>query len=323
MNERDCTPWINQGCGSRPGSRSPGSALRSRRKTPPHGRTGRCASSCRSRPAARSISSRARSASVMSRSIGQQVVVENRTGAGGTIGMDMAIKSAPDGYTVLITNDNAASAPHIMKLGYDYTKEMVPVMPSRAPAADPGGASLARRQLGRRTGRLREGQSGDGLCDLGRRHQPARDRRMVQAEAGIKLDHVPYRGAGQAINDLIAAHVKIAFLGPTALVPHYRRRHAAPARAIVGERARRRCRKCRPWRTRATRAWCSKPGMRHSFRPARRRRSSRDQRRDDRRRSRTRSCSRPSPRARSSRSAAARKSSASSRRRIRRNMRGW
>ncbi len=40
--------------------------------------------------------------------------------------------------------------------------------------------------------------------------------------AGIKLEHVPYRGAGQAINDLIAAHVKVAFLGPTALVPHYR-----------------------------------------------------------------------------------------------------
>ena len=39
---------------------------------------------------------------------------------------------------------------------------------------------------------------------------------------GLKLDHVPYRGAGQAINDLIAAHVKIAFLGPTALVPHYK-----------------------------------------------------------------------------------------------------
>ena len=50
----------------------------------------------------------------MSRAIGQQVVVENRTGAGGTIGMDLAMKSPPDGYTVLITNDNAASAPHIM-----------------------------------------------------------------------------------------------------------------------------------------------------------------------------------------------------------------
>jgi tripartite-type tricarboxylate transporter receptor subunit TctC len=55
----------------------------------------------------------------MSGSIGQQVVVENKTGAGGTIGMDTAMKSDPDGYTVLITNDNAASAPHIQILSYD------------------------------------------------------------------------------------------------------------------------------------------------------------------------------------------------------------
>src|SRR5258707_13796708 len=60
----------------------------------------------------------------MSGTIGQQIVVENRTGAGGVIGMDAAMKSDPDGYTVLITNDNAASAPHIANLSYDYTKEM-------------------------------------------------------------------------------------------------------------------------------------------------------------------------------------------------------
>ena len=64
---------------------------------------------------------------VLSRTLGQQIVVENRTGAGGTIGMDLAMKSPPDGYTVLITNDNAASAPHIMGLSYDYTKELTPV----------------------------------------------------------------------------------------------------------------------------------------------------------------------------------------------------
>src|SRR4029078_2312766 len=63
----------------------------------------------------------------MSTTLGQQVVVENRTGAGGTIGMDAAMKADPDGYTVLITNDNAASAPHIMPLSYDYTKELMPV----------------------------------------------------------------------------------------------------------------------------------------------------------------------------------------------------
>jgi len=60
----------------------------------------------------------------MSTTIGQQIVVENRTGAGGIIGMDAAMKSDPDGYTVLITNDNAASAPHIANLPYDYTTEL-------------------------------------------------------------------------------------------------------------------------------------------------------------------------------------------------------
>src|SRR6476660_7275980 len=64
---------------------------------------------------------------VLSRNLGQQIVVENRTGAGGTVGMDAALKSPPDGYTVLITNDNAASAPHIMHLSYDYTKELSPI----------------------------------------------------------------------------------------------------------------------------------------------------------------------------------------------------
>ena len=54
-------------------------------------------------------------AQVLSETYHQQFYVENRTGAGG-IGMDVAMKSTPDGYTVLITNDNAASAPHILKL---------------------------------------------------------------------------------------------------------------------------------------------------------------------------------------------------------------
>ncbi len=64
---------------------------------------------------------------VLSRNLGQQIFVENRTGAGGTIGMDAALKASPDGYTFLVTNDNAAIAPHVLNLAYDYTKELPPV----------------------------------------------------------------------------------------------------------------------------------------------------------------------------------------------------
>src|SRR5947199_10595489 len=56
----------------------------------------------------------------MSGELGQQVIVENRTGAGGTIGIDTAINSPPDGYSVLVTNDNVASAPHVMRLNVDF-----------------------------------------------------------------------------------------------------------------------------------------------------------------------------------------------------------
>src|SRR5204862_1027049 len=60
--------------------------------------------------------------------LGQQVVIENRTGAGGTIGIDTVIKSPPDGYSILVTNDNIASAPHVLKLSVDYGKELLPVI---------------------------------------------------------------------------------------------------------------------------------------------------------------------------------------------------
>ena len=116
---------------------------------------------------------------VLSRTIGQQVVVENRTGAGGTIGMDLAMKSPADGYTVLITNDNAASAPHIMSLSYDYTKELQAGVLSRTPVADHGRSQGSRRQFGQGAGRLREEEPGTWFCDVGRRLEPARRRRMV------------------------------------------------------------------------------------------------------------------------------------------------
>ena len=64
----------------------------------------------------------------VSRALGQQIVVENRTGAGGTIGIEIVAKSPADGYTVLFSNDNIASAPQILKVNGDYQKDLVPVI---------------------------------------------------------------------------------------------------------------------------------------------------------------------------------------------------
>jgi tripartite-type tricarboxylate transporter receptor subunit TctC len=158
----------------------------------------------------------------LTRHIGQQVVVENRTGAGGTVGMDAAMRSPPDGYTVLVTNDNAASAPHIMSLSHDYTKELVPVVYlSRQPQILAAHPSLGVNSVAELItfAKANPGQ-GYATSGVGTNQHIIGD--WFKRETGLKLDHVPYRGAGQAINDLIAGHVKLAWLGPTALVPHYR-----------------------------------------------------------------------------------------------------
>ena len=158
----------------------------------------------------------------VSRAIGQQIVIENRTGAGGTIGIETAIKSPPDGYSVLVTNDNVASAPHILKLGIDYLKELVPVIQlARQPLALAAHPSLAVSSVAELIETAKR-QPGLGCATSGAGSNQHVLLEWFAQMAGIKLDHVPYRGAGQAINDLIAGHVRVAFLGPTALIPHYK-----------------------------------------------------------------------------------------------------
>ncbi|MEW6451080.1 MAG: tripartite tricarboxylate transporter substrate-binding protein [Pseudomonadota bacterium] len=153
-------------------------------------------------------------------SVGHQVVVENRTGAGGTIGMDTAMKSPPDGYTVLITNDNAASAPHIMSLSYDYTKELLPVCYlGRHGQILAAHSSLGVNSVAELVEYVKK-NPGIGLATSGVGSNQHVLCEWFKRESGLKIDHVPYRGAGQAINDLIAGHVKLASLGPTALMPH-------------------------------------------------------------------------------------------------------
>jgi tripartite-type tricarboxylate transporter receptor subunit TctC len=158
----------------------------------------------------------------LSRSLQQQIVVENRSGANGNIGIESAAKSAADGYTVLVTSDVISSNPHVYKMNIDPLKELVPVIQlSRQPmvlAAHPslGIASLAeliafaRQQPGLRYA------TGSGV---GAQHMVVQ---WFASTAGIKLEQVPYRGGAPAINDLIAGHVKLGSLGSTPLIPHYK-----------------------------------------------------------------------------------------------------
>jgi tripartite-type tricarboxylate transporter receptor subunit TctC len=161
-------------------------------------------------------------AEYLSRAIGQQVVIENKTGAGGTIGIDAAIKSVPDGYSVLVTNDNVASAPFVLRLNVDYLKDLVPVIQlARQPQVLAVHSSLDVKSVAELIPvvKVRPGM-GCATSGVGSNQHVLLE--WFAKMAGIKFDHIPYRGAGQAITDLIAGHVLVAFLGPTALIPHYK-----------------------------------------------------------------------------------------------------
>jgi tripartite-type tricarboxylate transporter receptor subunit TctC len=157
----------------------------------------------------------------VSRGLGQQMVVENRTGAGGTIGIETVAKSPADGYTVLFSNDNIASAPQILKVSGDYLKDLVPVIfIARQPLVWAVHQNLNINTMAEFIATMKK-TPGRGYATSGVGSNQHFLGEWLLKEAGIKLDHVPYRGAGQAVNDLIAAHVPIACLGPTSLMPHF------------------------------------------------------------------------------------------------------
>jgi tripartite-type tricarboxylate transporter receptor subunit TctC len=162
-------------------------------------------------------------AEYLSRAFGQQVYVENKSGANGIIGVEAAAKSAPDGYTILVTIDTVASNPHVYKTNIDPTKDLVPVIQlSRQPivlAAHPSLGvnsladliALAKQQPGLRYA------TGSGVGSP--QHMAVQWFAQI---ADIKLEQVPYRGGGQAINDLVGGHAKLGSLGSTPLIPHYK-----------------------------------------------------------------------------------------------------
>ena len=158
----------------------------------------------------------------LSRVFGQQVVVENRSGGSGTVGFEFAAKSAPDGYTVLIAPDQVTSAPHVFKVGFDPLKDLVPVIQlSRQPVVLAANPSLGIGKLSELIELVKQ-KPGLSYATSGVGSQQHMVAEWFAKLAGIKLEHVPYRGGGQAINDLVAGHVKLASLGSSPLIPHYR-----------------------------------------------------------------------------------------------------
>ena len=159
----------------------------------------------------------------LTQTLGQPVVVENRAGAAGTIGIELVAKSPPDGYTIVSSSDTIASASHLYpKIGFHPLKDFIPVTElARQPVVLAAHPSLGVNSVTELVA-LAKAKPGIGYATSGAGTQQHIAAEWFANLAGIKLTHIPYKGGGQAITDFIGGQVPLASLGAAPLVPHYR-----------------------------------------------------------------------------------------------------
>jgi tripartite-type tricarboxylate transporter receptor subunit TctC len=160
----------------------------------------------------------------LSSALEKQVFVENRPGAGGTIGADSVAKSAPDGYHLLLTGTPHVIAPWLYRnMPYDALKDFAPVaLVATGPyilVVHPSlGVSSVRELIAAakaQPGKIDYASSGNGSAQ----HLVAA---LFNSMAGIELNHVPYKGSGPAMQDLVSGQVKASFAGIPNALSHLR-----------------------------------------------------------------------------------------------------
>ncbi|KLN53072.1 Bug family tripartite tricarboxylate transporter substrate binding protein [Variovorax paradoxus] len=147
---------------------------------------------------------------------GQTLVIDNRGGAGGTVGASIAAKAPADGYTLFMGAVHHAIAPSIYpKLDYDLEKDFVPLMllanVPQVVVVNPRRVTANTLQEFVATAKRNPGKLNYGSAGAGTSHHLAGE--LFKLQTGTFITHIPYRGAGPALSDLIAGNVDLMFDG--------------------------------------------------------------------------------------------------------------
>jgi len=157
--------------------------------------------------------------------IGESVVIDNRSGAGGTVGTAVAARAAPDGYTMLVGDTGLVYAPTIYpRAGFDFLRDFAPIAAfGRVPYAlviNPARIDAATLEAFIAMARKSPGSIDIGSAGLGTVTHLAIG--LFEGRAGVKLTHVPYRGGAPMLQDLLAGQIGAAFVLVSAVAPAVR-----------------------------------------------------------------------------------------------------
>jgi tripartite-type tricarboxylate transporter receptor subunit TctC len=164
-------------------------------------------------------------APLLAESLGQAVVVENRTGGAGNIGAELVAKSAPDGYTVLMYADAYTIAPSLFtRLSYDPVKDFIPITQMVTGAHIlVGHPSVPAANLAELIAYVKANPDKLAYASPGNGTPQHLAAELFKSIAGnLRITHVPYKGGGQAIGDVVGGQVQLASLGLPPTVPHIR-----------------------------------------------------------------------------------------------------
>ncbi len=161
-------------------------------------------------------------AAKLSEALGQQFLVDNRPGASTNIGSDMIVKAAPDGYNILLGGAaNAINVAALAKVPFDLQRDLAPIIlcvkGANVLSIHPSLPAKDLKQL-IALAKAKPGQLNYGTSGVASSNHMAGELFMLMA--GIKLNHVPYKGNAPALTDLIGGHVEMIISGVPALIPH-------------------------------------------------------------------------------------------------------
>lgn len=172
-------------------------------------------------------------ADTLAKALGQPVVVDNRPGASGNIGYAFVARAPKDGYTLLVgySSTHACNPALYTNLSWDPVKDFAPIgMVTVAPMLIAMNPSVPANNMQEfiayakaNPGKINFGSSGSGsLAHLAGE--------MFQSKAGIKLTHVPYKGTGPIVTDLLGGQIQLTFASPPALMPYV---HSGKLKALA------------------------------------------------------------------------------------------